>query len=150
MQRIDKKDVVLHDKYWIQNRVESGHRIIEYFESIPCGGFREINDNTEDYLEIPSSLLGNGEYFAVRAHGSSMIDAGIEDGDIVIVEKNDSPLNGQIAVIISKGKVSLKRFFKSEGKQEYILKPKNLDCENIVVDECNVLGIAVKVIKNIK
>lgn len=79
MQRIDKKDVVLHDKYWIQNRVESGRRIIEYFESIPCGGFREINDNTEGYLEIPSSLLGNGEYFAVRAHGSSMIDAGIED-----------------------------------------------------------------------
>lgn len=150
MLMIDEKDVVLHDKNWIPEVVVCDHKIIDYFESIPCGYFREINDNVEGFLEIPSSLLGNGEYFAVRAHGVSMIDAGIEDGDIVIVEKNTSPQNGQIAVILSRGKVSLKRFFKSEEKQEYILKPNNRDFKNMVIDECNVLGIVTKVIKNVK
>lgn len=150
MLMIDEKDVVLHDKNWIPEVVVCDHKIIDYFESIPCGNFREINDNVEGFLEIPSSLLGNGEYFAVRARGVSMIDAGIEDGDIVIVEKNASPQNGQIAVILSRGEVSLKRFFKSEEKQEYILKPNNPDFKNMVIDECNVLGIATKVIKNVK
>lgn len=150
MLMIDEKDVVLHDKNWIPEVVVCDHKIIDYFESIPCGYFREINDNVEGFLEIPSSLLGNGEYFAVRAHGVSMIDAGIEDGDIVIIEKNTSPQNGQIAVILSRGKVSLKRFFKSEEKQEYILKPNNRDFKNMVIDECNVLGIVTKVIKNVK
>lgn len=150
MLMIDEKDVVLHDKNWIPEVVVCDHKIIDYFESIPCGYFREINDNVEGFLEIPSSLLGNGEYFAVRAHGVSMIDAGIEDGDIVIVEKNTSPQNGRIAVILSRGKVSLKRFFKSEEKQEYILKPNNRDFKNMVIDECNVLGIVTKVIKNVK
>jgi len=150
MLMIDEKDVVLHDKNWIPEVVVCDHKIIDYFESIPCGYFREINDNVEGFLEIPSSLLGNGEYFAVRAHGVSMIDAGIEDGDIVIVEKNSSPQNGQIAVILSRGKVSLKRFFKSEEKQEYLLKPNNRDFKNMVIDECNVLGIVTKVIKNVK
>ena len=52
MQRIDKKNVVLHDKNWIQDEVEFGHRIIEYFESVPCGGFREINNDIEGLFFI--------------------------------------------------------------------------------------------------
>lgn len=122
---------------------------IPLFGRIPCGKLGFMDCEVEGYFEMPKSMIGNGEYFALRADGNSMVDAGIEHGDIVIVEKNPSPDNGKIAVIRVDESVSLKRFYRLEKEKKYLLHPENTAYADIIVDECNILGVAVKVLKDL-
>ena len=123
--------------------------LIPVYGKISGGKFGFMDCDIEGYIEIPKSMIGNGEYFALRASGDSMVDAGIEDGDIVIVEKHPSPDNGKIAVIRVEDSVLLKRFYRLESKRKYLLHPENAAYEDIIIDECEVLGIAKKVLKDL-
>jgi len=68
-----------------------------------------LNENTQ-HIEVPVSLLGNGEHFALEVAGDSMIDAGIWDGDTVIIRRGETAENGQIVVaLIGDSEVTLKR-----------------------------------------
>ena len=54
---------------------------------IPCGTPEEQIENTDEYITLPKSLIGKGDFFILRASGDSMVDAGIDSGDLVIVRK---------------------------------------------------------------
>ena len=75
-----------------------------------------ISDDT-NYIDIPQSLLGKGEYFLLEVEGDSMINAGIFDGDQVIIEKRNDAKNGEIVVaLIDNNEATLKRIYK-RGQQ---------------------------------
>ena len=142
--------VVLHDISWMpQCTNENSKTILPVYGNISCGGFKLIDDYAEGYLEIPNSMIGKAEYFVLKADGKSMIEAGIDDGDLLIVQKKPCPENGEIAAILQDERVVLKRFYRLAEQEKYLLQPENPEYTPMIVDECEVLGVAVKVIKNI-
>lgn len=83
--------------------------------------------------------FGNAEdLFALKIQGDSMIEAGIFDGDIVIVHKTPVAQNGEIVVAMVEGEATAKRFFKEDG--HFRLQPENPDYAPIIVDEVTILG----------
>ena len=117
--------------------------------SISCGPLLTSEENIEDYLNIPVEWIGSGEYFFLHASGESMIDAGIADGDLVLIRKQNTARQKDIAVVLADGEVTLKRYFVDEETKQIRLHPENPAMEDIFVKECDVQGVAVKVVKDI-
>lgn len=122
---------------------------IPVFRTIPCGPPNFIDNEVQGYIELPERMLGPGEYFILRAKGDSMADAGIADQDLVVIKKQDYAEENQIAVALVDGEVTLKRLHVDKKKRMIILKPENSNYSPIIVKECIVLGVAVKVIKDL-
>lgn len=149
MEIISSALVTYHDPDFL-GKPSKGSVIISLYGKIYCGTPNFIDDYREAFLEIPQSLLGQGNFFALRAKGDSMIGAGIKDGDIVIIRMQDYADNGQIVVARLDQDVTLKRYFLIEEEKKYILHPENDEYEDIITTRCNIMGIAVKIIKNIE
>ncbi|MDD6620041.1 MAG: transcriptional repressor LexA [Eubacteriales bacterium] len=90
----------------------------------------------EDYIAL-SGVTGNN-LFALHIKGDSMINAGIYDGDIVIVEQCPVADNGEIVVALIDEEATVKRFYKEKG--HFRLQPENDKYEPIIVEECTILG----------
>ncbi len=118
--------------------------------SIACGTPILAEENIESYLTISGDFLGAGEFFALRAKGNSMINAGIDDGDIVIIKKQSAADEGQIVVaMVEDGDCTLKRYFIDRRKKKIRLHPENDNMEDMYYDKVEIQGIAVKIIKDI-
>ena len=106
-----------------------------------------ITDNT-NYIDIPQSLLGKGEYFLLEVEGDSMINAGIFDGDQVIIEKRNDAKNGEIVVaLIDNNEATLKRIYKRG--QQLALQPENPAFKTIIYgpDRVQIQGILKQLIR---
>lgn len=116
-----------------------------------CGEPMFAEENVEETYRVPIGLLGRGDFFMLRAVGSSMKDAGIFNNDIMFVRKQNTAENGQIVIAMVEGsEATAKRFYK-EGKQ-IRLHPENDDIvdgkkvyEDIIVRDCSILGIVTNV-----
>lgn len=99
-------------------------------------------ENIEDTFTIPLNFTKtNNELFMLRVSGRSMIEAGILDGDLAIIEKINTATNGDIVVALIDNEATIKRFFKEDG---YIrLQPENSTMSPIIVNDCSILGILV-------
>ena len=95
-------------------------------------------ENIEDYLVLPQSLQGRGDLFALRVQGESMIEAGIEDGDIVVLRRQETAENGEIVVAMIDDEATLKRIYYEDGHVR--LQPENAAMEPIYADEVVILG----------
>lgn len=96
-------------------------------------------ENIEEYLTFPVSMIpANCEVFALRVAGESMKDAGIHDGDIAIIKKQNSAENGEIVVALIEGEATLKYFYKE--KKKIRLQPANKAFKPILVDDCEIIG----------
>ena len=95
-------------------------------------------ENIEDYLMLPQNLLGKDDIFCLRVQGDSMIEAGILDGDIVVLRQQDSAENGDIVVALVEDEATLKRIFYEDGRVR--LQPENSAMKPIYVDRAAVLG----------
>lgn len=98
----------------------------------------------EDY--IPVSGVSGNNLFALKVKGESMINAGIFDGDIVIVEQCPTADNGDIVVALVGEEATVKRFFKEDG--HFRLQPENDKFEPIIVKECAIAGKVKALIRN--
>lgn len=98
----------------------------------------------EDY--IPVSGVSGNNLFALKVKGESMINAGILDGDIVIVEQCPTADNGDIVVALVGEEATVKRFFKENG--HFRLQPENDKFEPIIVEECAIAGKVKALIRN--
>lgn len=86
------------------------------YGKIAAGMPIEALANESEYLDVPTTLLGNGQYYALQVEGDSMIEAGIHDGDYVIIERGDTAHNGDIVVaLVDNYEVTLKRLRKRSG-----------------------------------
>ena len=106
-----------------------------------------ISDDT-NYIDIPQSLLGKGEYFLLEVEGDSMINAGIFDGDQVIIEKRNDAKNGEIVVaLIDNNEATLKRIYKRG--QQLALQPENPAFKTIIYgpDRVQIQGILKQLIR---
>ena len=103
--------------------------------------------NIEDTMPIPSRFVGTGNNFILTVHGDSMINAGINDGDLVVVRQQNTADYNQIVVALMDDEATLKRYRPAPG--HVVLHPENPNFDDIVVDECVIQGVAVKVIKDL-
>jgi len=103
-------------------------------------------ENVENYFPIPAEYMPNAETFMLNVKGDSMIEAGILDGDQVIVEKRSTARNGDIVVALVDDSATVKTFYKEDGF--YRLQPENPDMEPIIINgEVQVLGKVIGVLR---
>lgn len=95
-------------------------------------------ENIENYYPIPVELLPNAETFMLNVKGSSMINAGIFDGDQLIVERCSTAYDGEIIVALVDDSATVKRFYKEDGY--YRLQPENDEMDPIIVDHIKIIG----------
>lgn len=94
--------------------------------------------NIEDYLPIPAEILPNKEVFMLKVKGNSMIEAGIYNGDKVIVAKQPNAENGDKVVVLVDDSATVKTFYKENG--HFRLQPENSSMDPIILDQVEILG----------
>ena len=119
---------------------------------IAAGGPLLAEQNVEDYLAVPEPLSRGGEEFLLRVKGESMIQAGILDGDIVVVRRQQTAQNGDIVVALagedeSADEATVKRFFREDGRVR--LQPENDALEPIYARNVQLLGKVVGVFRSL-
>ncbi len=118
--------------------------------SVRCGTPEFEEQDIDAYYSLPEEIFGQGEFYVVTAKGDSMIEAGIEEGDLVVVKKTKEARKGDIIVALLNGENTLKRLKLSSGR--YFLHPENSDMEDIPIgeeDEFYIQGVATHIIKQI-
>ncbi|MFC0470803.1 transcriptional repressor LexA [Halalkalibacter kiskunsagensis] len=105
-------------------------------------------ENVEDYLPLPEHLVSDDKVYVLVIQGDSMIEAGIFDGDMVIVRQQQTANNGDIIVAMTEDdEATVKRFFR---EKDYIrLQPENSTMAPILLKECSVLGKVIGVFRTI-
>ena len=112
---------------------------------IACGQPTFAVEDIEGTYMLPQALFGSGELFCLRAFGNSMIGIGIEEGDLLVLRKQDYADEGDVVVALVGEETTLKRFFR-KGKK-IVLHPENETLRDIVVDDCQIQGVLVGSIK---
>lgn len=95
-------------------------------------------ENVESYFPIPTEYMPNAESFMLKVKGESMINAGIFDGDNVLVEKCNTARNGDMVVALVDDSATVKTFYKEANHIR--LQPENDSMAPIIVDDCEILG----------
>lgn len=117
---------------------------------VPCGPLSEEYECIDGYVRLPASFVGNAKScFLLTATGNSMIDVGINDGDLVLVRQQNEANYNDIVVALVENEVTLKRFRPDPENKRIILHPENKRMKDIVVKECKIQGVAIKVIKDL-
>ena len=117
--------------------------------TIACGIPNLAEENIEEYVQLPVSVFGKGNFYLLHANGESMLDAGIEDGDLVLVSKQNYADEGQIVVALIDDEATLKRYFPEPQKHRVRLHPENKTMKDIYAENCIIQGVAVKVLKDL-
>jgi repressor LexA len=118
---------------------------------IAAGGPLLADENVEEYVDLPERLCGAAD-FILRVKGDSMIDAGILDGDLVVVRRQDTATNGEIVVALAgddetTDEATVKRYFRENGRIR--LQPENEALEPIYAQHVQILGKVVGVFRSL-
>ena len=142
--------------YMTQRDRKTSRRIhgVPVLGDIACGLPLLAEQNIEEYVDLPESWVGTGQFFALHANGESMKDIGINSGDIVIIRQQETAEPGQVIVaMVDETSATLKRYYPRPEGQVVVLRPENDDFETQIIDlkerAFAIQGIAVKVLKDI-
>ena len=105
-------------------------------------------ENIENYFPIPTEFMPNSQTFLLKVKGESMINAGILDGDMVLVEQTSTASNGDMVVALIDDGATVKTFYKEEGI--FRLQPENDSMDPIIVKEVSILGKVIGVFRFFK
>ncbi len=133
-------------------RREEARRTLPLVGEIAAGGPLLAEDNIEEYLAVPELIERRGADFLLRVKGDSMIEAGILDGDVVVVKRQQSAENGDVVVALAGAdetadEATVKRFFRENGRIR--LQPENAALEPIYAEHVQVLGIVTGVFRTL-
>jgi len=129
------------------NRVDMGN-------SIPCGPMDEVADAELEHIRLPIALTGSGEFLLLRARGVSMINAGIDDGDLVLIRKQSTAKRGDIiACLYDSSLTTLKRYDPQDGVTYLV--PENdtmqpMEIRGAKREKLMIQGVATMVIKSLE
>ncbi|MBQ3281674.1 MAG: HTH domain-containing protein [Eubacterium sp.] len=157
LQEMDRDGAVSYDGNAIetkeQNRRNTKLSAALLVGSIPCGEAVPEEEYVEDYINIPATLFGTGEFYMLRASGDSMEDAGISDGDLVVIRRQPTAEPGDIVVaLVDQDRNTLKRFAGFDSEHRAVLQYMNEEVypgRTITVDSLVVQGVAHNVIKTL-
>ena len=135
----------------LQRKMKCGFKRIPLVGQIVCGSPDEQEEYVSGYLAVPEEWV-YGECFLLKAYGDSMIDIGIEKGDMILVKKTDIAEDGDVVVALTEEGNTLKRLFWEDGRpklhaENKKYKPKDRD---IYPETLTIQGVALKVIKDIR
>lgn len=136
-------------------KCRSGYFSAPIVGTIRCGDPEQEDEYVEEYVNLPESIFGKGEFYILRAAGDSMIDAGIEDGDLVVIRKQTEACEGDIVVALDENhENTLKTFAGIDTESDcavlrYQNKKKYGD-KKILVKTLVVQGVAKHVIKSLQ
>lgn len=104
-------------------------------------------EDCEEIFYMPAGLFRGDNLFMLTVQGESMIEAGIFDGDKVVIRKQDTAENGDIVAALIEDSATIKRFFKENG--HYRLQPENSTMQPMIFDEVSIIGKVIGLIRNI-
>ena len=104
-------------------------------------------ENVTETISLPPAIVGDSASFMLSVHGDSMVEAGINDGDYVVVKEQAVADNGDIVVAIVDDGATVKRFYKE--RDHIRLQPENASMDPIIVDECSLAGKVVAVLRRL-
>ncbi len=113
--------------------------------TVTAGQHTLAGEGIEGSIPYRSRSLHSRDLFALRVRGESMINAGILDGDIVVVRRTPTAENGDIVVALVEDEATVKRFYKEKG--HFRLQPENDEMEPIIVDSVSILGRVISLIR---
>ena len=131
--------------------LESRHASAPVLGYVRCGEGEEETEEVIEYIRLPESLVGTGEFFVLIAKGDSMIDAGVNEGDYVVIRKQNTASDGDYVVALYEGLNNLKELVVDNGR--YILRSCNEDKESypdIYPRDLKIQGVAVSVMHRLK
>ena len=105
-------------------------------------------ENITDTFPIPIDFVGNSDSFMLTVRGESMIEAGILDGDYILVKKQNTANNGEIVVALIEDEATVKTFYKESDHIR--LQPENSTMDPIIVPNCEILGKVAGVFRKIR
>ena len=144
-----KRETIITD--YIKSVAQKTTEKLNIVGKIACGNPVTEEETKIGTIDFPIALLGSGEYFVLQAYGDSMIDAGIEENDLVIVRRQSSADYGKIVVAIDENNENtLKRIMFDKKKKRQYLHPENDKYDDIYQNEIKIQGVAVKAIKNLE
>ncbi|MBR7091398.1 MAG: transcriptional repressor LexA [Clostridia bacterium] len=100
----------------------------------------------DDVLHLPNNLFHGEDLFVLNVSGNSMIDAGILDGDMVVIRRQSTANNGDIVAALVDDSATIKRFFRENG--HFRLQPENSTMQPMIFDEVQILGKVIGLIRN--
>lgn len=153
LKNLEKKGILRQDKnkfrtleILVENEFEEKSEDIvsvPLLGKVTAGNPIEAIENPLEFFSLPASMIPkHEEIFTLNVWGDSMINAGIFDGDIVVVKRSETARNGQIVVAMNENnEVTLKRFYKENG--HFRLQPENDTMDPIILSSVTILGIAI-------
>jgi repressor LexA len=112
---------------------------------IAAGAPVVAEENVEEVLALPKALVGEGSLFMLRVRGASMIEAGVHDGDLVVVRQQPTVEQGEMCAVVIEGEATVK-FFRRSPEGRIYLDPANPAYEPILVGEYEASGILGRVV----
>lgn len=121
-----------------EHNTKSGSIAVPILGRVTAGAPILAVENIEGYVSLPEAMLGSGTHYVLSVKGESMIEAGILDGDYVVVRKQPEAYNGDIIVAMIDDEATVKRYYRENGG--FRLQPENRTMKPIIVPEVTVLG----------
>ena len=129
------------------NRAQMGN-------SIPCGALDDVIDEEIEHLRLPKAITGEGEFFLLRARGESMKNCGIDDGDLVLIRKQETAKQGNIVAFLYDNELTTLKRYKQTDDAIYLY-PENDSMQPIIIRgedraKLRIQGVATGIIKKIE
>ena len=149
----DADELSYDGRHIITPRIDAvqSRKCVDISGQIACGEPVYAEQEYGDSISLPSSLVGQGRFFVLKAKGDSMIDIGIDDGDLVVIHQQNYADEGQVvAALVDDDSATLKRYTVDRENKKIVLLAENEKYAPIVRDEVRIMGVLVYLLKNMQ